>query len=225
MNELANEVINSSASSFSANDLWLMTIATWNTIKISATSIFFGSLLGIVFGWLLTTNKYFAMVLNVLLDVFRSVPLLIQLVLFKVYITEVLFIDMSFFWMGTIVLSTYTLALVANVVRGGIESVPAGYRRAARSLGMSYTKDLIHVVLPVGIRAAFPSWVGVALSVIKDSALLSVLGYVELLRQSEQIFGRTKEVLLVLAIAGAFYFIISYPLAKVSERIERRWAQ
>ncbi len=71
----------------------------------------------------------------------------------------------------------------------------------------------------------FPAWVGVALGVMKDSALVSVLGYVELLKASQILITRTQETFLILAIAGAFYFALSYPISHWSSRLEKRWTQ
>ena len=127
------------------------------------------------------------------------------------------------FTAGTIVLGFYTSALVAAVARGGIEAVPNVTRRAARSLGMTYWQDLRFIVLPIGLRAVLPSWTGVALGVLKDSALVSVLGYVELLRASQILITRTQEPFLILSIAAAFYFLLSFPIARMTEQVERRW--
>ena len=68
-----------------------------------------------------------------------------------------------------------------------------------------------------------PSWVGVALGVLKDSALVSVLGYIELLRASQILITRTQEPFIILLMAGAFYFCLSYPISKSGEYLERRW--
>lgn len=70
-----------------------------------------------------------------------------------------------------------------------------------------------------------PAWVGVALGVMKDSALVSVLGYVELLKASQILITRTQEPFLILALAGAFYFALSYPVSRYAARLEQRWAQ
>ena len=138
-------------------------------------------------------------------DLFRSIPLIIPLILFFNLFPIVGF-PLDPFAAGTFVLSIYMTSLVANVARGGIESVDLPVRRAARSLGMSYWQDMRYVVWPIGLRAVFPAWIGVALGVLKDSALVSVLGYVELLRASQILITRTQEPLLILAVSGAFYF-------------------
>lgn len=209
--------------SFRAQDLWFMGEAALRTLQISALAILFGTLMGILFGWMLYAGRWAAaLTLGVVLDAFRSVPLLIQLILFF-NLFPIIGFRLDPFAAGTIVLSFYTAALVANVVRGGIESVPAPMRRAARSLGMSYWQDMRHVVWPMGMRAVFPSWVGVALSVIKDSALVSAIGYVELIRASQLLVTRTQEPFIVFSVAAAFYFAISFPLARMADRLERKW--
>ena len=114
---------------------------------------------------------------------------------------------------------------VHYVARGGIEAVGRPMRRSARSLGMSYWQDMRYVVLPIGGRAIFPSWIGVALGVMKDSALVSVLGYVELLKASQILITRTQEPFLILSIAGAFYFALSFPISRYAAKLEERWAQ
>jgi polar amino acid transport system permease protein len=68
-----------------------------------------------------------------------------------------------------------------------------------------------------------PAWTGIAIAVLKDSALLSVLGYVELLRASRILITRTQEPFLILTVAGAFYFALSYPISRATRRLEQRW--
>ena len=129
-----------------------------------------------------------------MLDAFRSVPLIIQLVLFY-NLFNVIGLAINPFWAGVIILAVYTSALVANVARGGIEAVGAPMRRASRSLGMNYLQTMRHIVWPIGLRAVFPSWVGVALGVLKDSALVSVLGHPELLKVARDLITRTPTTL------------------------------
>jgi His/Glu/Gln/Arg/opine family amino acid ABC transporter permease subunit len=212
-------------SGFNINDILFLGEAAWRTLLISIVSIFLGTVLGVVFGWILYEGKVFATAaLAAVLDVFRSVPLIIQLVLFYNF-APIVGLILDPFISGVAVLTIYTAALVANVARGGIEAVGLPMRRASRSLGMTYWQDLRYIVLPIGGRAVFPSWVGVALGVMKDSALVSVLGYVELLKASQILITRTQEPFLILAFAGAFYFALSYPISLYAERLEKRWAQ
>ncbi|MBL6769550.1 MAG: amino acid ABC transporter permease [Alphaproteobacteria bacterium] len=212
-------------SSFALNDVFFMAEAAWRTLLISIISISIGTLLGSLFGWMLYEGRFLAIIVVApILDVFRSVPLIIQLVLFYNF-APIIGFNLDAFQSGLVILTLYTAALVANVVRGGIASVGMPMRRASRSLGMNYWQDLFYVVFPIGVRAIFPSWVGVALGVLKDSALVSVLGYVELLRASQILMTRTQEPLLIIAVAGAFYFALSYPISRFSAKFERKWSQ
>ncbi len=212
-------------SGFSPNDLLFLGEAALRTLWISILAISIGSLMGIIFGWALSVSGVAgAFTLAPFLDIFRSVPLIIQLVLFFNF-APIIGLRLDPLEAGLIVLLVYTSANVANVVRGGIEAVGEPMRRAARSLGMTYWQDLRYVVWPIGLRAVFPAWVGVALGVMKDSALVSVLGYVELLKASQILVTRTQETILILAIVGAFYFALSYPVSYYASRLEKRWSQ
>ncbi len=208
---------------FKASDFLFLGEAALRTLLISVIAITSGSLFGILFGWLLAEfNRYLTSGLNLVLDIFRSVPLIIQLILLYNFF-PIVGIPLSPFVAGTIVLTIYTASLVAQVVRGGVEAVSLPMRRAARSLGMSYFQDIRYVVFPIGLRAVLPAWTGVALGVLKDSALVSVLGYIELLRASQILVTRTQEPFIILAIVGGFYFILSYPIARITDRLEKRW--
>ncbi|MCK7615868.1 amino acid ABC transporter permease [Roseibium sediminicola] len=212
-------------SGFNVNDFWFLGEAALRTLWISALSVTIGTVLGGFFGWMLYEGRLWAtLTLAPVLDIFRSVPLIIQLVLFYNF-APIVGLDLDPFGSGTVILTIYTAALVANVARGGIEAVGKPMRRAARSLGMSYWQDMRYVVLPIGGRAVFPAWVGVALGVMKDSALVSVLGYVELLKASQILITRTQEPFLILSIAGAFYFALSFPISRYAAQLEKRWAQ
>jgi polar amino acid transport system permease protein len=195
-----------------------------NTITISIVAIVIGSVLGLVIGFIRSeSNKVANGILGGLLDILRSVPLIIQLILFTTYIGAMGY-PLDPFVAGSIVLSLYTMAFMSEVFRGGFDSVHGSMITAARSLGMNYWQTIRYVQFPISLRAIFPSWLGVALSVIKDSALVSVIGYMELLRTSEQLISRTQQPLEILIGVGLFYFIISYPLSLYGKYVERKMA-
>lgn len=195
-----------------------------NTVYISVVAIVIGTLLGLTVGFLRAeANKSINIIIGSFLDILRSVPLIIQLILFTTYIGAMGY-PLEPFVAGSIVLSLYTMAFMSEVFRGGFESVLPSMRTAARSLGMTYWQTVRYIRLPIGMRAVFPSWLGVALSVIKDSALVSVIGYMELLRTSEQLISRTQQPLMILLGVGLFYFIISYPLSLYGKHVEGKMA-
>ena len=205
------------------SDFWLLTKAAGRTLAISAIAISVGTVLGCFFGWAMSAaGRKTAATIGSLLDVFRSIPLLILLILFNSFFPIVGF-PLDPFTSGAIVLSVVMASYVASIARAGIEAVPTTTKRAARSLGLSYWQAMSHVTAPIGTRAVFPAWIGISLSTLKDSSLVSALGYAELLYQSQKLIIRTQEPLLILLISGVFYFALSYPISKWGARFEQRW--
>lgn len=206
------------------NDTGFIVTGILNTVYISVVAIIIGTILGAIIGFIRhESNQIINIFIGGILDTLRSVPLIIQLILFSTYI-GVMGHTLDPFITGSIVLSLYTMAFMSEVFRGGFESVPPAMRTAARSLGMTYWQTIRYIRVPIGMRAVFPSWLGVALSVIKDSALVSVIGYMELLRTAEQLISRTQQTLEILLGVGLFYFIISYPLSLYGKYAERKMA-
>jgi polar amino acid transport system permease protein len=207
------------------NDLMFLARGAGVTLAVTAVAVLFGTLLGVAFGtFKAQVSALAAAPLTFVLDVLRSVPLLIQLILANAF-QSIAGLGWSPFLVACVMLSLYTSAYCAEIVRGGVEAVPAVTRRAARSLGMSWAQDMAHVTLPMALRVALPGWIGLTLGVMKDSALILWLGIIELLRSSQILVTRLQEPLFILLITGAIYFLISYPVARLGGRLESRWRE
>jgi len=92
-------------------------------------------------------------------------------------------------------------------------------------LGLSYFQTQKEIVFPLAIRVSFPTWVGVALGVFKDTSLVLWIGIIELLKSSQIIITRTQEPLFILTVAGALYFIVSFGFTRLANRVEKKWEQ
>lgn len=206
------------------SDLAFLAQGAGMTLAVTAVSVAAGTVLGILFGIIrFQIGPYWAAPLTFVLDVFRSVPLLIQLVLGNA-LQAIMKLGWAPFTTSCVVLSLYTAAYCTEIVRGGIDSVPTNTRRAARSLGMTWWQDMRYIVAPLAIRVSLPSWIGLTLGVMKDSALVLWLGLIELLRASQILVTRLQEPLFILLICGAIYFIISLPIARLGGYLEKRWS-
>ncbi len=209
----------------SLSDLLFLLKGASVTVAVTVVAVLFGTALGLAFGIIKAQFGWLATVpLTFVLDVLRSVPLLIQLILANAF-QSIAGLGLSPFLVACVVLSLYTSAYCAEIVRGGIEAVPAVTRRAARSLGMTWRQDMTNVTLPMALRVALPGWIGLALGVMKDSALVLWLGIIELLRSSQILVTRLQEPLFILLVVGAIYFLMSYPIARLGGRLERRWRE
>lgn len=211
--------------SFSLSDLWFMLKGAGMTISITFWAVLGGTLLGLMFGLARASAPWWVNApLGFVLDIFRSVPLLIQFVLANSF-KSIVGLNVSAFVVGCVVLAIYTAAFCTEIVRSGILAVPSTTRRAARSLGMSWRQDLTEIVFPIALRVALPNWISLALGVMKDTALVLWIGIVELLRSSQIIVTRIQEPLFVLSIAGLIYFLMSFPIARLGARLEKRWRE
>lgn len=181
--------------------------------------------MGLAFGVIRAQiSPWAALPLTFVLDVFRSVPLLFQLVIANAF-QAIAGLNMPPFTTSCIVLALYTSAYCTEIVRGAIDAVPMVTRRAARSLGLTWGQDMTHIVFPMALRVALPSWIGLTLGVMKDSALVGWLGVFELLKQSQTLITRLQEPMFILIVAGGIYFLISFPIARMGGQLEKRWRE
>jgi polar amino acid transport system permease protein len=210
-------------SDFGLQELILMLKGAGVTLTITFWAVLGGTLMGLVFGLIRAVAPWWInWPLGAILDVFRSVPLLIQLVLVNSF-KSILNLPASAFVVSCVVLAFYTSAYCAEIVRAGVQAVPPTTRRAARSLGLTYWQDLREIVFPIALRVSLPSWIGLTLGVMKDSALVWWIGVIELLRTSQVIITRIQEPLLVLSVCGLIYFAMSYPISRLGARLEAKW--
>jgi len=210
-------------SDFGLQELLLMLEGAGVTLKITFYAVLGGTLMGLVFGLVRAVAPWWInWPLGGILDVFRSVPLLIQLVLVNSF-KSILGLPASAFVVSCVVLAFYTSSYCSEIVRAGVQAVPPTTRRAARSLGLTYWQDLREIVFPIALRVSLPSWIGLTLGVMKDSALVWWIGVIELLRTSQVIITRIQEPLLVLSVCGLIYFVMSYPISRLGARLEAKW--
>ena len=210
---------------FSTTDLVFMLEGAGVTLALTFWAVLGGTLLGLMLGLLRAVSPWWInAALGAVLDVFRSVPLLIQFVLANSF-KSIVGINASAFTVACVMLALYTSAYCTEIVRAGVLAVPATTRRASRSLGMTYWQDLRYIVFPIALRVSLPPWTGLTLGVMKDSALVLWIGIVELLRASQVVVTRIQEPLLVLSICGLIYFLMSFPISRLGAYLETRWRE
>ena len=210
---------------FSTTDLLFMLQGAGVTLALTFWAVLGGTLLGLVLGLLRAISPWWInAALGAVLDVFRSIPLLIQFILANSF-KSILGLDVSAFTVACVMLALYTSAYCTEIVRAGVLAVPATTRRASRSLGMTYWQDLRYIVFPIALRVSLPPWTGLTLGVMKDSALVLWIGIVELLRASQVVVTRIQEPLLVLSICGLIYFLMSFPISRLGAYLETRWRE
>lgn len=156
--------------------------------------------------------------------IFRGTPLLVQILFFFAVIPQ-LGLKLGILTTGLIALSLNEGARMAEIVRAGLISVPAGQIEAARSLGLKRLQIFVLVVVPQAIRVIVPPLGNNFNYMLKATSLLSVIGIVELLRMSQQMAQATTRPLEIYAVAACAYLVVTTSWDIVQRHIERRLAR
>jgi polar amino acid transport system permease protein len=119
-------------------------------------------------------------------------------------------------------LSLTTAGYTSEILRGGLQAVPAGETEAAGALGMSRRDTLRFVLVPQGVRIALPSLMGFAILIFQATSLTFTISVVELLSQAYSIGAATFRYLDVLVLAGLLYLAVTIPAGWLTDRTERR---
>lgn len=193
------------------------------TIYLSVIAIVASTILGAVIGFLRAARiPVVGAVLRLYLEVFRGTPLLVQL-LFVYFGAAYLGVNGVTTLVGAFVgLTLYEGAITSEIFRAGVEAVPKAQREAARVLGLGRWTTSVHVVLPQAVKVILPALIGQEISLVKDTALAAVIGFPELVDQSQSVIGNINHPMLVLLVAGGLYFIVCYPMSLGSRILEKR---
>ncbi len=194
-----------------------------NTVVLSGLSIVFATMVGLIVGLLRTARlPILGSILRLYLEVFRGSPLLIQM-LFIYFGSAYLGISgVSPFMSALLALTLYEGALISEIFRAGIEAVPRGQRDAGRSLGLSRLAIQRYVVLPQTVPIILPPLVGQYIGLVKDTALATIVGYADLVREGQAVIDRIAMPIEVFSVVGLLYFVICYPMSLAARRLEKR---
>lgn len=165
-------------------------------------------------------------VVTIYTDVFRGTPtiLVVFLIGFGMPALRLEGIPTNLFVLGLIALTLSYSAYVTEVLRAGILSVHPSQWASGRSLGLSYAKTLRHVILPQAIRHVAPPLLNDFVSLQKDTALVSVIGLVEALRQAQVISSRSFN-FTPYVVAAVFFIVATIPLARFTDWLSVRAAR
>lgn len=197
------------------------------TIVLSLLSVLIGSILGVIPALgRLSNNKFVYYISTFYVDIIRGTPLLVQVLLIYAFInlpvTIFLGIDLSNFIPGMLALIINSSAYVAELIRGGIESVDKGQAEAALSLGMTKSQTMKKIVFPQAIKNIIPSLGNEFVTMIKETAIFINVGVAELMYSAEIVKTYTyaiKETYIVVAI---LYLLLTIPMSKFMSYLEKR---
>ena len=123
---------------------------------------------------------------------------------------------------GTICLALNCGAYMSEILRAGIEAIDPGQMEAARSLGLTYWRSMFRVVLPQAVKNMIPSIVNQLIITLKDTSILSVIGFPELVNKAQNVISITFKSFQVWAIVAVMYLVVILSLQQVAKALERR---
>ena len=199
------------------------------TIALALLSFAIAMVIGIIFGMFsVSPYKWLRWTAEIFVDVIRGIPLMI-LAAFIFWGIPNLIESMTGhqspindFLAGTIALSLNAAAYIAEIVRGGIQAVPAGQMEASRSLGISYGKTMRKIILPQATKLMLPNFVNQFVIALKDTTIVSAIGLVELFQTGKIIIARNYQSFKMYAILAVFYLVIITLLTRFAKKLEKR---
>ncbi len=190
------------------------------TLELSVYSIALGLLIGLVTAFLRLSDSYSGKLLaTVYLELVRNTPLLIQLFVFYFVLGPIFEIDR--FWVAVLCISFFEGSFAAEIIRGGILSVPKGQVEAGASMGLSRAATYRYITLPQALPIILPPLAGILVNLIKHSAIVSVIAVFDLTTSGLDIISETFMAFEIWITVAAIYLMITISLSIVISRFER----
>ncbi|MFC5560205.1 amino acid ABC transporter permease [Ureibacillus thermophilus] len=202
----------------------------FHTLRIALIAIVISIVMGIIIGMIRTTkNKVVQFPFKLYLELFRIIPILVWLFVIY-YIIPVNFnVELSADVVALIVFSLWGTAELSDIVRGAIISLPKHQVESSLALGLSKFQMYRYVLLPQAAKRSIPPMINLITRMIKTTALLTMIGVVEVIKVGQQIiqFYNSEYPTVAFWIYGIiffFYFCICFPLSWISRKLEQKWA-
>lgn len=195
------------------------------TLEVAASAIVLSFVFGIILGILRYTKLPVLSQLAVLyIEVMRNLPLLL-IIFFGYFGLRDMGIELPVTMAAITGLTVFTSALIAEIVRSGLNSVEKGQIEAARAQGFTYSQTLWYIILPQGLKRMIPPLVSQFITLVKDTSLAVVISLEEIMHNAQIVYNKYVNATIPLLILVAFiYFTINYSLSRVSRYLEKRLA-
>jgi putative glutamine transport system permease protein len=205
-------------------DYWPQFITGFGwTLLSSVLALVFSLIIGSGFAILeVLPNKAAHAIARVYIEVFRNIPLLVITMFFFVVVANAF--KISGFAAGTIGLTLYTSAFIAETVRAGIQAVDPGQMEGARANGMTFWQAMKNIVLPQAFKLVIPPLGNQFINLVKNSSILAFVAGADLMYQGNEIASTTFDTVNTYIIVAVFYLIITLPLSYYMRHLEKKLA-
>ena len=193
-----------------------------NTLYSSIIALFFSLIIGTLMAiFQLSKTKWIKGLANAYVEFFKNIPLLI-IVMFFYVVVPLYWFSIDGFVAGTIGLTIYTSAFIAETVRAGIMGVPKGQTEAGLSTGLTQNETMRYIILPQAFKIVIPPLGNQFINLVKNSSVLAMVTGLDLMYQGDLIASETFNTFDTYILIGLIYLIITLPLTYLMSYIERR---
>jgi polar amino acid transport system permease protein len=194
------------------------------TLEISFLVVVISLVIGVVMGvGIVYGPRWLYWPIRLYSDLIRGIPVLV-LIFFTYYGLPVLGLNLDNFSAAVVALTAFKVSHVIEIARGAIQSIHHGQTDAAKAIGLTFWQRMVHVIFPQATRRFLPPWINSVTDAIKGSALVSLIGVVDLMLAVQKVIGRTYEPMPLYVTGAIIYFMINYTLSSLSRRLEARFA-
>lgn len=196
-------------------------------IGITLQIVIFATIIGVVLGILLALCKigtiwplkWFA---EFYTSIFRGTPLVLQLMIMYYAMPQILGFNIEVMPAAIIAFGLNSAAYISEIIRAGINAVDKGQQEAAKALGVPYSKMMRDIILPQAMKNIMPSLMNEFITLNKESAIVTVIGALDIMRRAYVVGGATFRYLEPLLIAGVIYYVMTLVLTFLGKMIEKR---
>lgn len=193
------------------------------TIEITALSVGFGLIIGLFVGLgRLAKNPFARFLSGIYVNFLRGTPLLVQIFIIYFLLPIALGQRVDPFVAAVTACSINSGAYIAEIFRGGIQSIDKGQMEAGRSLGMTWAMTMRSIILPQAFRRSVPALGNEFIAMLKDSSLVSVIGFEELTRRGQLIISTTYGTFEIWFSVAIIYLILTFSISRLVKYLERR---
>ena len=220
-------------SRMAAENLPQLLAGAWLTVQLVALAMVTGTALAFALACMRTSRHgWLRAPASGYVFFFRGTPLLVQIFLVYYGLAQFAAVRDSFlwpmlrepYWCAVLAFALNTAAYTAEIIRGGMQSVPRGEREAARSLGLSRWQELRLIILPQAVRQALPAYGNEVILMLKGSALASTITLLDLTGVARTLIARTYLAVELFALTGLIYLLLTLIIVRGVRLLERRWA-
>lgn len=199
------------------------------TAKIAFIAIVIGSILGILIGIIRTSkSKTIRFINRLYLELFRIIPTLVWLFIAYFGVIPALNMELSGEVTAIIVFSLWGAAEMGDIVRGALQSLPKHQIESGKALGLGFWELYRYILIPQALRRVLPGAINLATRMVKTTSLVVLIGVTDVTKVGQQIIELSRLKMpsasfWIYGLVFILYFMICYPLSKLSRKLEIKW--